>query len=273
MANARHLDLAYFLKFPQRQWTAILHEREEQVFLVLTLVIGALTGLAVVAFILVTERFGLRLYPVASAAWRRLLFPVAGSLAMGILLYRFFPEARGSGVPQTKAALFVHEGRISLRTVLGKFFCTSATLASGIPLGREGPSVQVGAVLVGPRREVIQMGFNGFPEGIADTPERLNDRVLKNRLTVHAERNAVCLAARRGIATEGSTVYLAATDQSGAVWGGAPCVACLIELIQAGVREIVTLPFKTVPSRWADDIAESRRLIREKGMGYREVEF
>jgi CIC family chloride channel protein len=48
-------------------------------------------------------------------------------------------------VPQTKAALFVHEGRISLRTVLGKFFCTSATLASGIPLGREGPSVQVGA--------------------------------------------------------------------------------------------------------------------------------
>ena len=36
-------------------------------------------------------------------------------------------------------------GRITLRTVLGKFFCTSATLASGIPLGREGPSVQVGA--------------------------------------------------------------------------------------------------------------------------------
>ena len=48
-------------------------------------------------------------------------------------------------MPQTKAALFAREGRITLRTVLGKFFCTSATLASGIPLGREGPSVQVGA--------------------------------------------------------------------------------------------------------------------------------
>jgi CIC family chloride channel protein len=36
---------------------------------------------------------------------------------------------------------------ISLGTVFGKFFCTSATLASGIPLGREGPSVQVGAGL------------------------------------------------------------------------------------------------------------------------------
>jgi CIC family chloride channel protein len=68
-----------------------------------------------------------------------------GSLGIGYLLYRYFPDARGSGVPQTKAALFAREGRITLRTVLGKFFCTSATLASGIPLGREGPSVQIGA--------------------------------------------------------------------------------------------------------------------------------
>ncbi len=64
---------------------------------------------------------------------------------MGFLLYRYFPNARGSGVPQTKAALFARDGFISLRTVLGKFFCTATTLASGIPLGREGPSVQVGA--------------------------------------------------------------------------------------------------------------------------------
>jgi CIC family chloride channel protein len=124
---------------------AHLQQREEQIFLLLSLLIGALTGLAVVAFIVVTERLGMRLYPVGSAAWRRVLIPVAGSLAMGILLYRYFPNARGSGVPQTKAALFAHDGFISLRTVLGKFFCTATTLASGIPLGREGPSVQVGA--------------------------------------------------------------------------------------------------------------------------------
>jgi CIC family chloride channel protein len=127
------------------RWSAHLHEREEQVFLLLSLLIGALTGLAVVAFIVLTERLGIRLYPVDSAAWRRVLVPVAGSLAMGFLLYRFFPNARGSGVPQTKAALFARDGFISLRTVLGKFFCTATTLASGIPLGREGPSVQVGA--------------------------------------------------------------------------------------------------------------------------------
>jgi chloride channel protein, CIC family len=87
----------------------------------------------------------MRLYPVGGARWRRLLFPVTGSLSVGYLLFRYFPNARGSGVPQTKVALYAHEGRITLRTVLGKFFCTSATLASGIPLGREGPSVQVGA--------------------------------------------------------------------------------------------------------------------------------
>jgi chloride channel protein, CIC family len=121
-----------------------MREREDQVFLVLALVIGALTGAAVVAFIVLTERLGMRLYPLGGAPWRRVLFPVAGSLGIGYLLYRYFPYARGSGVPQTKAALFAREGRITLRTVFGKFLCTSATLASGIPLGREGPAVQVG---------------------------------------------------------------------------------------------------------------------------------
>ena len=126
-------------------WAAILREREEQVFLALTLVIGALVGATVVAFILLTERFGARLYPAGDMGLRRLLVPVAGSLVMGYLLYRYFPDARGSGVPQTKAALYAREGNITLGTVIGKFFCTSATLASGIPLGREGPAVQVGA--------------------------------------------------------------------------------------------------------------------------------
>jgi chloride channel protein, CIC family len=124
---------------------ARLQQREDQLILLLALVIGAFTGIAVVAFILLTERLGMRLYPVGGAPWRRLLFPVLGSLGIGYLLFRYFPDARGSGVPQTKAALYARAGRITLRTVVGKFFCTSATLASGIPLGREGPSVQVGA--------------------------------------------------------------------------------------------------------------------------------
>src|SRR6202453_907550 len=134
-------------KVPSREWLGVLRKREEQVFLVLTLVIGALVGLTVVAFIWFTEHVALRVYPVGSPGWHRFFAPVIGSLAMGYLLFKYFPDARGSGVPQTKAALYARGGYISLSTVLGKFFCTSVTLASGIPLGREGPSVQVGAGL------------------------------------------------------------------------------------------------------------------------------
>src|SRR3954465_3897117 len=123
--------------------TATRHE--DKVLLVLTLIIGAVVGLAVVAFIVLTERLGARLYPAHGSPWRRLVIPVLGSLVTGLLLARYFPNARGSGIPQTKVALFIRDGFISLRTVLGKFGLCSVTLASGIALGREGPSVQVGA--------------------------------------------------------------------------------------------------------------------------------
>src|SRR5712691_4461091 len=145
MADSKSQDQAKFWRKPIQRRSAFLKHREEQVFLILTLLIGALVGAVVVAFILLTERFGTHLYPSSDAPWHRLLVPVLGSLGMGYLLYRYFPDARGSGVPQTKAALYAHGGRISLGTVVGKFFCTSATLAGGIPLGREGPAVQVGA--------------------------------------------------------------------------------------------------------------------------------
>jgi chloride channel protein, CIC family len=117
----------------------------DQLLLVLSLVIGALVGLVVVAFILLTGRLAARMYPAGGSGWRRILVPVFGSLSTGYLLWRYFPFARGSGIPQTKFAPFVTDGRIQIRTVLGKFFCCSASLASGIALGREGPSVQVGA--------------------------------------------------------------------------------------------------------------------------------
>jgi chloride channel protein, CIC family len=122
-----------------------MREHEQKVLLLLTIVIGAIVGLVVVAFILVTENLGARMYPAGGAAWRRVMVPVLGSLISGYLLFRYFPYARGSGIPQTKTALFLQGGVIRLRTVLGKFGCSSLSLASGIALGREGPSVQVGA--------------------------------------------------------------------------------------------------------------------------------
>src|SRR5271155_5201669 len=84
---------------PVRWWGLHFAQREERVLLVLSILIGALTGLAVVAFILLTENAGKRLYPVGSPAWHRVLIPAAGSLVMGYLLFKYFPDARGSGVP------------------------------------------------------------------------------------------------------------------------------------------------------------------------------
>ena len=107
--------------------------------------IGVVVGLTVVAFILLTGPPG----GADVSAGERGVAARAGShrgrAFQRLLLFRYFPNARGSGIPQTKFALFIRDGYISLRTVIGKFLCCSISLASGIALGREGPSVQIGA--------------------------------------------------------------------------------------------------------------------------------
>ena len=120
-----------------------LQEHEDKILLLLALVISATVGLVVVAFVAITERMGEAL--VTAGTLQRFLSPVAGSLLGGWLLFRFFPDARGSGIPQTRVALLLKGGLISLRTVAGKFICSSISLGSGVALGREGPSVHIGA--------------------------------------------------------------------------------------------------------------------------------
>ena len=126
-------------------WKNRFGQREDHVFLILAILIGALAGFAVVIFILLTERLGARLFPPGVGRSRSALAPMIGSLVVGYILVRFFPDARGNGVTQTRVALYSPDARISLHAIVGKFFCTSATLASGIPLGPEGPSIAVGA--------------------------------------------------------------------------------------------------------------------------------
>jgi CIC family chloride channel protein len=136
--------------------------REDRLLIALSLLIGVIVGLTTVAFILLTGRLAARMYPPESAAWRRVVVPTVGALISGYLLFRFFPNARGSGIPQAKFALFIRDGYISLRTVLGKFLCCSISLASGIALGREGPSVQIGAGIA----SVIGRRFGLGPENV-----------------------------------------------------------------------------------------------------------
>jgi chloride channel protein, CIC family len=133
------------LMLPFQRWLAQvdLREHEGKILLLLALVISAVVGLVVVSFVALTERLGRVL--LAASAWQRFLSPLAGSLIGGWLLYKFFPDARGSGIPQTRVALVLQNGFISLRTVIGKFVCSSISLGSGVALGREGPSVHIGA--------------------------------------------------------------------------------------------------------------------------------
>lgn len=134
------------------------------------------------------------------------------------------------------------------------------------------PSTKVGAVIVGPDKEVRSMGFNGLPRGFEDTSERLQDREMKLSFVVHGELNAILNAARIGVSTKGCSLYFAAIDPSGLIWGGAPCVRCTVEIIQSGITEIVCPPFKNTPSRWARSVELSRDVLREAGVPVREVE-
>lgn len=133
------------------------------------------------------------------------------------------------------------------------------------------PNTQVGAVIVGPDREIRSTGFNGFARGIYDGQSRMADTEYKNKLIVHAETNAICNAARVGVSLKGCTLYLLATDDSDARWGGPPCIPCAMAAIQSGIKTIKSLPFKQGPSRWRESIEEARLLLIEAGVDYVEL--
>ncbi len=123
--------------------------REERFFLVLSVFIGVFSGLAVVCF-----RFAIgwcRLYLLGSGAVlstpRVLLAPTLGGLVIAALVIHFFPQSRGSGVNQTKAALYIYNGSIPIRTAIGKFITAALAIGSGHSLGPEDPSLQIGACL------------------------------------------------------------------------------------------------------------------------------
>jgi len=136
---------------PRRARGALMRSvfREERLFLVLSVFIGIFSGLAVVCF-----RFAIdwcRIYLLGSGATlstaRLLLAPSLTGLVIAVLVIHVFPLARGSGVNQTKAALYIYNGYIPLRTAIGKFITAALAIGSGHSLGPEDPSLQIGASL------------------------------------------------------------------------------------------------------------------------------
>lgn len=70
-----------------------------------------------------------------------------GGMLSGLLIERLAPEAAGSGIPQVKAALAYVPIALNLRVAIVKLLSTMLALSSGLVLGRQGPTVQIGAAL------------------------------------------------------------------------------------------------------------------------------
>lgn len=129
--------------------TAQLAFNEDRFFLILAVFIGIFAGLAVVCFRITME--WTRLYLLGSALtpspWRAFLAPSLSGLVISALIFTVFRGATGSGLNQTKAALYISNGYIPLRTVIGKFILATLAIGSGHSLGPEDPSLQIGAGL------------------------------------------------------------------------------------------------------------------------------
>ena len=128
-------------------------------------------------------------------------------------------------------------------------------LANMVASWSKDPSTQTGAVITDPRNRVVSVGFNGFPQGIADTPDRLYDRETKYALILHCETNAVLLAGR---SVEGCTLY---TQPFGS------CTRCAVAMIQAGIKRVVA---PACPAdkyeRWGADLGRAVSLFVEAGV-------
>jgi dCMP deaminase len=127
-------------------------------------------------------------------------------------------------------------------------------LADHVAQWSKDPSSKVGCVLVNDLRQVIGMGYNGFPRGVADTADRYEDRSLKYPMVVHAEANALLNATTE---TRGARAYV--THH--------PCADCTGLLIQAGISSIITnRPEDGFAERFCDHIRVSQIMLKEAGV-------
>lgn len=134
-------------------------------------------------------------------------------------------------------------------------------LADHISTWSKDPSTKVGCVIVNPRNLVVSTGFNGFPSGVEDLPERYANRELKLQMVLHAEENA--LSFYRG-SVEGCSLYVTHPT----------CSHCAGLIIQQGISKVV-VPLEAWKTDMADRYKESNRIARimysEAGVEYVEM--
>jgi dCMP deaminase len=130
-------------------------------------------------------------------------------------------------------------------------------LAKYISKWSKDPNAKVGAVLVSNKGGRISVGYNGFPSGVQDSKERLDNNEKKLEIVVHAELNTLISA---GSNTDGATIY---------VWGKPICAKCAGSIIQAGVKRVVSLKPKSADesnSKWDKSGAIAKEMFEEAGI-------
>ena len=102
-------------------------------------------------------------------------------------------------------------------------------LANTVKLKSKDKYTQIGAVIVGEGGEIVSTGYNSFPRGLDDGIHLRQERPEKYYWFEHAERNAIYNAARIGVSTKGTTMYLSC---------GLPCADCARGIINSGIKRI-----------------------------------
>ncbi|PCJ96736.1 MAG: CMP deaminase [Hyphomicrobiales bacterium] len=128
-------------------------------------------------------------------------------------------------------------------------------LAKHISLWSKDPSTKIGAVIVDDERHILSTGYNGFPKGVRDKPQRLENREEKYKFVVHAEMNCIYNASLHGISLKNSTLY---------IHGLPACHECAKGIIQAGIKRVVMSTLNdNISEKWADSYAISATMFRE----------
>jgi dCMP deaminase len=126
------------------------------------------------------------------------------------------------------------------------------------------PSSKIGAVTVGAKGQVLSQGFNGFPRGLKDDYDRLNDRETKYKYVVHAEMNAIYNATYNGTSLDGATLY---------VYGLPICSECAKGVIQVGIKRVVMPASPGMPEKWKDSWLTSMSFFKEAGVDFDFIDF
>tara|TARA_R110000823_G_scaffold97570_2_gene211893 strand:+ start:1771 stop:2289 length:519 start_codon:yes stop_codon:yes gene_type:complete len=115
------------------------------------------------------------------------------------------------------------------------------------------PSTKVGAVIARDK-DILGVGYNGFPSAIEDAEATLNDRALKYPRVIHGELNAL---KHSKVDVTGATLY---------TWPFQPCSACTIQMINYEVARIVAPSYEDDNPTWIESFKNADVLIKEGGI-------